>query len=255
MDSKRSGDAGTRPAPSAKSLLTRTRILDAAEELFNERGTAAVSTNHIAAAAGLSPGNLYYHFADKKEIIRGLHARYAAAYENRWYPDPDGRASLATLRRNAAQVAALAWRYRFLEREILALLRADPLLRADYRDVYQRRLQQWQAFAERLVAQGLVRRPRPPGTLRHLGIAVWLIAQSWLPFLEVVGDPRDPDQVAQGMDLILATLDPHLTARGRRQWAAAEPDPAAGTPIEDAGAGSAEGKRTRRERSSSHGAQ
>ena len=218
MDSKLVGGTRRHGAPSAKSQATRARILDAARSLFNERGTAAVSTNHIAAAAGLSPGNLYYHFADKNEIIRDLHARYAAAHEDRWRPDPDGRVSLATLRRNIAEGAALAWQYRFFEREILALLRADPQLRAAYRAVYERRLQQWLTFAERLVARGLIRPPRPPGTLRHLATAVWLIAESWLAFLDVVGNPEDPDEVGQGTDLILVAIDPYLTARGRRHW-------------------------------------
>lgn len=217
--------AGTRPraASGAKSQATRGRILDAALQLFNEQGTAAVSTNHIAAAAGLSPGNLYYHFADKKEIVRELHARYAAAHEDRWPPAPDGRAGLATLRRSVTEGAALAWRYRFFERERLALLRTDPRLRADYREVYEQRLGQWLEFAEQLVAHGLVRPPRPPGTLRRLGIAVWLIAENWLAFLDVVGDPQDPDQVAEGADLILVALEPHLTALGRRQWQASAP--------------------------------
>ena len=74
----------SRAARTAKSEQTRGRILDAAQRLFNERGTAAVSTNHVAAEAGLSPGNLYYHFTDKQEIIRALHERYAAANESLW---------------------------------------------------------------------------------------------------------------------------------------------------------------------------
>lgn len=207
-----------RSATTAKSVATRARILDAARDLFNEQGTAAVSTNHIAAAAGLSPGNLYYHFTDKQEIIRELHARYAAAHDNRWQPGPQGTASLETLRRNLIDGAALAFRYRFLHREILALLRADPLLRDAYREVYQRRLDEWTDFAEHLVAQGLVRSPHPPGTLRHLATAVWLVAENWLAFLDLLGDPQDPAQVAEGSDLVLAVLDPYLTARGRRQW-------------------------------------
>jgi AcrR family transcriptional regulator len=197
----------------AKSQQTRTRILDAALSLFNERGTAAVSTNHIAAEASLSPGNLYYHFADKQEIIRALHDRYAAAHEGLWDLGPGQQVSLAMLRANLVRGMELAWRYRFLERELVALLRADPQLQASHRDVYQRRLAQWVSFGEQLVAQGAIRPPQPPTTITDLAIAVWLIGASWLPFLEITGDPRDPGQVARGADLVLAVLGPYLAGR------------------------------------------
>ena len=211
MNSKRR-EAGT-GGRTAKSEQTRGRILDAARGLFNERGTAAVSTNHIAAEAGLSPGNLYYHVADKQEIIRALHERYSAANEGLWQTAPGVPASLAALRAGLAGAMELAWEYRFFERELLALLRADPLLWARYRQGYERRLGQWLAFGEQLVASGALRRPRPPATLADLAVAVWLIGQSWLPFLEITGDPRDPAQLARGADLVLAVLGPYLTGR------------------------------------------
>jgi AcrR family transcriptional regulator len=195
----------------AKSELTRGRILDTAQRLFNERGTAAVSTNHVAAEAGLSPGNLYYHFADKQEIIRALHDRYAAAHEDLWEAGPE--AGLERLHASLARAMELAWEYRFFERELLALLRADPQLRARYREVYERRLGQWLAFGEQLAAQGGLRRPRPPTTIGDLAVAIWLIGGSWLPFLEITGDPRDPAQVAKGASLVLAVLGPYLTGR------------------------------------------
>ncbi len=206
---------------------TRTRILEAARRLFNERGTSAVSTNHIAAKAGISPGNLYYHFADKQEIIRALHARYAAAHEGRWEPSRQARENLARLHENLLLGAELAWEYRFFEREILALLRADPELQAAYRELSERKLGEWLTFGQQLVAQGVLRPPRPPHTLRDLAVALWLIAQGWVPFLDLTGDPQDPEQVARGTELILVVLDPYLTAKGRRafQAAAAETAP------------------------------
>jgi AcrR family transcriptional regulator len=206
-----------------KSELTRQRILQAARRLFNDRGTSSVSTNHIAAATGISPGNLYYHFRDKHDIIRALHAQYAAAHEDRWEPSPDPGQNLARLGENLTAGMELAFQYRFFEREILALLRADPKLRAAYREFYQRRLAQWVAFGEHLVAQGVLRPPRPPRTIGDLAVAIWLIAESWIGFLDLTGDPQDPRQVARGADLVLVALDPYLTAKGRRVLAAAAP--------------------------------
>jgi hypothetical protein len=111
----------------------------------------------------------------------------------------------------------LAWQYRFAERELLALLRADPRLRASYRDAYERRLAQWVAFGDRLAGQGVIRPPRPPATIADLAVAVWLIGGSWLPFLEITGDPHDARQVARGGDIVLAVLAPYLAGPGDRR--------------------------------------
>lgn len=51
-------------------------------------------------------------------------------------------------------------------------------------------------------------------------MAIWLIAESWMGFLEVTGDPEDPAQVAKVTDLIAVTIAPYLTAKGRRSLTA-----------------------------------
>jgi AcrR family transcriptional regulator len=214
MNTKDARVAGAERPRTAKSELTRARILDAALTLFNARGTGAVSTNHIAAEAGLSPGNLYYHFADKQEIIRALHERYAAAHEGLWELGRGREAGLASLRANLVKSMELSWQYRFAERELLALLRADPQLLASYRDVYERRLAQWIAFGDRLAAQGVIRPPEAPTTMADLALALWLIGGAWLPFLEITGNAKDPRQVARGADIVLAVLAPYLTKPG-----------------------------------------
>ena len=59
-----------------KTLKTKERILQLSLQLFNERGERSVTTNHIAAELNMSPGNLYYHFRNKSEIIKQLMEQY-----------------------------------------------------------------------------------------------------------------------------------------------------------------------------------
>jgi AcrR family transcriptional regulator len=55
-------------------------ILDVSEELLLTKGYEALTTNAVAAEAGISIGSLYHFFADKVAILEALIARYNEAY-------------------------------------------------------------------------------------------------------------------------------------------------------------------------------
>jgi AcrR family transcriptional regulator len=54
------------------TVEARTRILDAAETLFAERGFDATATSAIATAAAVPKGLLFYYFPSKKDILAAL---------------------------------------------------------------------------------------------------------------------------------------------------------------------------------------
>ena len=70
---------------------TRDRIVAESLALFNGQGERNVTTNHIAAHLGISPGNLYYHFRNKQMIIAELFAQYEAQVDS-FLRLPEGRA-------------------------------------------------------------------------------------------------------------------------------------------------------------------
>ena len=55
-----------------EALATRSAILDAAESVFQERGVSKTSLAEIAAAAGVTRGAVYWHFANKVELFDAM---------------------------------------------------------------------------------------------------------------------------------------------------------------------------------------
>ena len=62
-------ELGMRAPVQARSVQTRTALLDAALESLCSHGYAAVTTNEIARRAGVSRGALLYHFPTKAELL------------------------------------------------------------------------------------------------------------------------------------------------------------------------------------------
>ncbi|MDY7527370.1 MULTISPECIES: TetR/AcrR family transcriptional regulator [unclassified Cryobacterium] len=201
---------------------TRARILFVALGLFNERGTAAVTTNAIAAAAGISPGNLYYWFGGKDEIVRELHAQRVTAYESLWEASAagggDGPERLdpeQVLDRLGAGVA-LTRQYAFLARDLFGLLHADPVLAEHYRLVRARRLVRFSEIARGWREHGEIR-PLGDRELDDLVRALWILAESWFAFEELdgadTGGPSDSTTDSTGGTRYLrAVLTPYLSA-------------------------------------------
>jgi AcrR family transcriptional regulator len=197
-------------------MSTRDKVLNTALELLNEQGTAAVSTNHIAAAAEISPGNLYYHFRNKEDIINALFERLFSEWDET-YRLPAFRApTFADLEALIANNYRLIWKYRFAYREMAALLQNDPALHARYLQMRQRGYEGFAELIEAFAAAGVLRRPESEQELTRLTELCWIISDQWPINLELSGRAFDAAGIQEGIALMRHIFRPYLVLDGSR---------------------------------------
>ncbi len=193
-------------------MKTRERILATALQLFNQSGTAPVSTNHIADALGISPGNLYYHFRNKEEIIRALFEQQFARWDEGYAFPQDRMPTLADLQQLVRISFITAWEYRFIYRELIALLRRDEQLHHRWVEIRARGFAGFRELVDLFVAAGVLRTPGDPSVVTRLAELVWLISEFWLASVEVSGETVDAAQMERGVGLMLQVLDPFIVS-------------------------------------------
>ncbi|MDP1540099.1 MAG: TetR/AcrR family transcriptional regulator [Moraxellaceae bacterium] len=204
-------------------MKTRDRILLKSLALFNEQGERAVTTNHIAAELGISPGNLYYHFANKESIIFGLFLRYSDEMTKVLQAHTD---EVLTQERKVAlfeEILACMWRYRFLHRDLTHLVSENDEMRQAYQAFAQQVLFAAQAIYKHQAANQLLN--ASDDEISSLIVNLWIIATSWVNFLTTTGffgfsEPLTEDMLRQGLYQIMCLEEPYLCGSARDDIAA-----------------------------------
>lgn len=205
----------------APRINTRDRIAQASLELFNAQGERSVTTNHIAAHLGISPGNLYYHYRNKQVIIAQLFAEYES-HVDQFLHLPEGR-TLTVEDKTFYLEALLAamWHYRFLHRDLEHLLDSDSELAAAYRAFARRAMDNAKAIYRGFVDAGILQMDEPQ--LEALTLNAWIILTSWVRYLcttrEVAGDLSEA-LMRRGIYQVLALESGHIAPAFREAVAA-----------------------------------
>jgi AcrR family transcriptional regulator len=193
-------------------MKTSDKIIDTALQLFNEQGTKAVTTNHIAAAAGISPGNLYYHFRNKEDIIRAIFEQMdvygVEQYQLILDKYPPG--TIVALENTFVMIQEYNWRYRFFKRELTALIMNDPLLKERFHTTNSQMRDMIRYTIDGGITDGSIK-PMNATTKEHFIDAIWLVALFWLNYLEIGGEDVNESTLRRGNDVLRTVLFQYLT--------------------------------------------
>ena len=159
---------------------TYTRIVEASLILFNEEGERNISTNHIAAHLGISPGNLYYHFRNKDEIIVKLFKRYSDDLLE-YLQTAVLPANVPDAVRYMASIYDVMWRYRFLFSDVNTLLSRSVELLGEHNNFTQAKVS---PLLVNLLIQlnGLNIIKADKVAMQDMAVNMWIITKYWFDF-------------------------------------------------------------------------
>ena len=192
-------------------MSNKETILQTAIDLFNDMGTARVTTNLIAKEAGISPGNLYYHFTDKAHIIREIFERMTSDWDevNKVFLETSPRFE-DLMKEFITANFKLLWEYRFYSREMVPLINADPALKERHIPVINGHFEEQYHIILKAVEAGVLNFPDPHYQANDALTVCWIVANQYLIHLEGMGKTLTKADFQKGVDLILNSLRPYL---------------------------------------------
>jgi AcrR family transcriptional regulator len=176
--------------------------------MFNAQGEPNVTTNHIADELEISPGNLYYHFRNKDDIIEQLFAGYEQRMDTALLA-PSGRLpGLEDVWLQLHLVFECIWDYRFLYRDLVDILSRNRRLRMRFARILKRADEQAHTVMRGLVQAGVMRASADEVDAASTNILV--IATFWMNYASARGDKDERASIRDGIVQVMMLIAPFL---------------------------------------------
>jgi AcrR family transcriptional regulator len=195
-------------------MKTRDRILYTSLELFNDEGEEHTTTIDIANELDISPGNLYYHFKGKDQIIAELFQQYEVALSGTLTapiekPLSQDEANIEDNWYYLYVVLEEMYQYRFLYHNLDNILQRYPDLARRFKRLIQLKRAALYAICQVLIQQAVIE----VSEQQQLGLVdnMTLNLTFWLSYDQLLHGDRDPGvSIHQGVLQLLTMVAPYL---------------------------------------------
>ena len=196
-------------------MKTKDKIIATAIDLFNIHGTKAISTNHIAKEMGISPGNLYYHFRSKNDIIRSISDNFSnelgSVFKIQLDTISDFSSNLTSLFNRFFKIQQS---YQFLFLEGVHLTRQDSRLLDNYTNLRNLIKKGYHELLSNLVKIKIMKK-QSLNIIDDLLDAQWIIMWYWINHTILDRNTYDDFQIKKGIKLSFSIIKPQLTSIGK----------------------------------------
>lgn len=203
-------------------MKTKDRILLVSLDLFNQDGATEVTTNDIAKALKMSPGNLYFHYKNKEQIIREIFKKMMHDTQTIWRPQ-----TKIAKRKERFQLADfvdknlhLYWKYRFFHREMYILRKKD----AELSKLWHRHLKKISVLMVILykhwLKSGYMIKIQSRDEMEFLAELLFVISNSFMQFFETRdrGATPRPKTFEKAQRHIMRMLMPYLSEETKKDF-------------------------------------
>ena len=194
---------------------TKDKIIATAIDLFNIHGTKVISTNHIAKEMGISPGNLYYHFRSKNDIIRSISDNFSnelgSVFKIQLDTISDFSSNLTSLFNRFFKIQQS---YQFLFLEGVHLTKQDHILLDNYTKLRSLIKKGYHELLSNLVKIKIMKR-QSLNIIDDLLDAQWIIMWYWINHTILDRNTYDDFQIKKGIKLSFSIIKPQLTSIGK----------------------------------------
>ncbi|MFV8570990.1 TetR/AcrR family transcriptional regulator [Marinobacter sp. SBS5] len=139
-----------------KKIKTKDRILNTSLQLFNSHGEPNVTTLLISDELEISPGNLYYHFKSKGDIVEELFKSFEAEMLDLLAVPEDAEVPLDQFSFFLHLLFEAVARYRFMYQDLVNVLSRYDRLQVRFRRILKKKTLAFQSLCTSFKRQGLM---------------------------------------------------------------------------------------------------
>lgn len=196
-------------------MKTRDRILATSLELFNLCGEPNVTTIDIANEMEISPGNLYYHFRNKDEIIFELFQQFEGNINEVLQTDLSPDLEMMDYWMFVHMIFEKIWHSRFLYRDPATILERNEKLQKKFNRILDKKANSCRSIILMMRETGLIK--ISDGETERLVTNIVITTTYWLNYQHIrhQGQYAEPDDLGMGVHQIMSQISPYLPQAGQ----------------------------------------
>ncbi len=196
------------------SLVTKQKILEASIALFNEQGLASVRLQQIANEAGISVGNLAYHFKNKEAIATYVYSNLFEEFADilsTYLSKPD----FTDLNHQLSLYFNFFQKHRFCLTDLLEVERTMPGVAEKWRECLHKMYLQIRKRIDFNMQRKTLIAGMPPAAYDLLANNIWMTIVFWMPQQVLRGKPVEAHKYQQA---VWNQILPYLTPAGHEEY-------------------------------------